>query len=263
VRVLESASEGEVVAARVRESFMAAVFSTLAVSVLGTCYNGRADVASALLFVSWLGVVVVAHAPMYLRPADRSALETDLRVRSRLWSGVLGRFVAWFAGLGLRLRSSSAPATHRPTELALGAAIAAVYEALPSGLRVLLPDVLDVVTHLEGQAGRLRGRVAELEAMCAQAGAGVGKAHRLTEDYHRQFAAELSGRRSAAERQLEAVVAALEILRLDLIRLRAGSVTADRITAALDAARRVGADVDVALDAKAEAEALLRAPTPA
>jgi hypothetical protein len=121
---------------------------------------------------------------------------------------------------------------HRPTELAVGAAALGLWEALPTAERRRLPEVPALVERLEVRARKLRTRLDGTDA-------------------------------ESAGRALAETVSALETLRLDLMRLRAGTVTLDGVTEDLAAAARVGQDVDLALEARAEADALLRAPTPA
>jgi hypothetical protein len=60
--------------------------------------------------------------------------------------------------------------------------------------------------------------------------------------------------------RLATAVAALENIRLDLLRLTAGVGTVDQISADLSAARRIGADVDAVLAGRQEVETLLAPP---
>jgi hypothetical protein len=57
-------------------------------------------------------------------------------------------------------------------------------------------------------------------------------------------ASELAAMRDAAGKRLATTVAALENIRLDLLRLQAGAGSVESLTAALEAARRVGDEVD-------------------
>jgi hypothetical protein len=68
---------------------------------------------------------------------------------------------------------------------------------------------------------------------------------------------ELTAKRDGVGKQLAAAVAALENIRLDLLRLTAGVGTVDQISADLTAARRIGADVDALVAGHSEVEALL------
>ena len=57
---------------------------------------------------------------------------------------------------------------------------------------------------------------------------------------------------------LASTVSALEGIRLDLLRLQMGSVGIESVTASLDAARRIGAEIAFAADAQSEVERVLR-----
>jgi hypothetical protein len=70
-------------------------------------------------------------------------------------------------------------------------------------------------------------------------------------------ASELRVARDAASRRLAGTVAALENIRLDLLRLQAGAGSLESLTSAIDAARRVGSAVDDALSSREETERLL------
>lgn len=61
---------------------------------------------------------------------------------------------------------------------------------------------------------------------------------------------------------LSVMVAALENIRLDLLRLKAGVGTADQLTADFNAARDLQAEIEIAVEANREVEAALR-PRPA
>jgi hypothetical protein len=77
-------------------------------------------------------------------------------------------------------------------------------------------------------------------------------------DRQAQLRADLEARRDDAARHLAVTVAALENIRLDLLRLKAGVGTVDQITADLSAAREVHAEVERALEARREVEQALR-----
>lgn len=63
--------------------------------------------------------------------------------------------------------------------------------------------------------------------------------------------------RRAARERLATVVAALESIRLDLLRLHAGVGSPDDLTADLERAREIGSTVDRELDAQRDVERLL------
>jgi serine/threonine-protein kinase len=127
------------------------------------------------------------------------------------------------AGAGIRGRVQARPVAGESTALAVGGAIDALYSALPPEQRNAVRDLPSVVRRLEAHALALR----------------AGNPESVPED------------------RMEAVVSALESVRLELLRLHAGSGSMDSLTRDLDAARQIGHAVDAAM----EVRALLR-PTP-
>ena len=193
-------------------------------------------------------------------------------LQSWIWNGRVGEWFARLARLGMRRTALLPAAGHRPTEIAIGVAADALFAALPKQTRKQLQDLPGVIRRLEADAQGLRARSEELSALLAGAGddslggrsaslaaAGEGAPalarQRLRED--------LSRERDTVAKRLATSVAALENIRLDLLRLTAGVGTLDQISDDLTAARAVGADVDAMLAGRREAEALLRARTAA
>ena len=138
----------------------------------------------------------------------------------RLWAGGFGRWFFRVAGLGIRppVRRAIASADH--TELVLGRSALAAYDALPAAEREQVQDVPVVVERLEKEAEALR-------------------------------AAGETGERLAE------TVAALENLRLGMLRLRAGTGTLGDLTEWLERAREVGDYVDRRIAAEKEVKGLL------
>jgi hypothetical protein len=99
-----------------------------------------------------------------------------------------------------------------------------LFERLPAALRERFEDVPEVLRRLERTAALLRAHGADLDGV----------------------------------ERLPATLAALESIRLDLLRLGAGVSRGDELTADLDAARDVGERVNALLDAHRE----LDRPTP-
>jgi eukaryotic-like serine/threonine-protein kinase len=139
---------------------------------------------------------------------------------SKLWWKVMEWKVFKLAGL---TTGRPAIAASEPTEAALGAGAQALFEAMPRELRARFAEVPAVLERLEQQAQRLR-----------QAPGSGGRA------------------------RLTSALAAMESLRLDLLRLGAGAGTPDDLTADLAAA---GALTD-RIEALVEAHRELGAPTP-
>ena len=138
----------------------------------------------------------------------------------RLWAGKFGRFFFRLAGAGLKVPERRAIASADATELVLGRSVLAVYESLAQAERHQVPDVPAVVERLEKEAEALRAR--------GQTG------ERLSE-----------------------TVAALENLRLALLKLRAGTGTVGDLTLWLERAREIGEHVDRRIAAEGEVQKLL------
>ena len=163
-------------------------------------------------------------------------------VRERLWRSRIG---AW---IGKRFESlhPSRPVgagLFRATEVALSAALGDLFAALPSAYRGQLAELPAIVSALESRASAARGEIEMLDAL-PQGGPTVAGVH--------------AQRRVDAKAQLGASVAALEGVRLDLLRLHAGASDLGPLTTLLDAARLLAEDVQRLAQAQDEIE--MRAP---
>lgn len=138
----------------------------------------------------------------------------------KLWAGPVGR--TFFKVAGCRLKSPARPATAsvERTELVLERSALAAYNALPEAARRQTSDVPRMLGRLEAGAEALRAK------------------------------GETGGRLTEA-------VAALEHLRLALVRLQTGDGSVGDVTLALERAREIGEHVDARLEAAREVESLL------
>jgi hypothetical protein len=132
---------------------------------------------------------------------------------SRFWWKTMDWKVFKVAGLG---RARTLPAAER-TEIALGAGARELFDALPQELQARFSEVPEVLDRIEAQASRLR-----------------------------------SAASPDAEAQVGSTLAALEQVRLDLLRLRAGAGNEGDLTGDLDAARRVTESIERFLTARRE-----------
>jgi predicted Ser/Thr protein kinase len=157
---------------------------------------------------------------------------------SRFWNSRLGGWVARVAGIGLGRRARAADAAHRATEVMLGAELEDLYASLPRELKRGLDEVPGTIKRLTASAESLRAQVEAARA--------------LGEAAERQQA------------QMMEAVAALESLRVGMLRLRAGTVSLEGFTTDLDAVRLIGEKVDRLADARRDLdrELLLRGSTP-
>jgi len=170
----------------------------------------------------------------------------------KLWGGPLGRWFFKLAGIGLKKARAVPAPESAPTEVLLGRAAGELFEQLPKDQRARLGDVQEVIRSLERAAAALRVRRDALHKGLAEAGAPGDHPRRA------RLIEELEAARAATERRLGAAVAALESLRLDLLRLRAGLGNPDDLTGSIAEARSVGEAVDVELAARRDAESAAR-----
>ena len=211
---------------------------------------------------SWLGTGLVGFGggaamlagllTLYVAQSRRDVIGER---RLRYFGGRLGRWIFKLAGLGLGPRAGAAAGSHRYTEIAIAFAAEDLYEELPKEIKAAIAGVPETIQRLEQHARTIRARIESLEQSLADAGrhspAGA-------QAQHAALHAELTGARAAARARLEETVAALETIRLDLLRLRAGAGSLGRVTADLQRANEVGASVDRLLAGQEEIEQSLR-----
>ncbi len=162
--------------------------------------------------------------------------------------GLFSRFIARFKGRVLfwaarwRARPALASAAaDRPTEALLADAARDVLRALPDPERRQLMDVDKMLGQLERDAGALRRRLDGLDDAAARVG--DAQAPRRA-----AVVRELEQARAETAARLASTVSALENVRLELLRLRAGLATADSLTENLAALHRLEARVDAEAD---------------
>ena len=135
-----------------------------------------------------------------------------------------------------------------------------LFESLPKETRRELGNLPDVVRGLEEDAQRMRARVEELSEVLGHAttAAAHDDPDSPLETERRQAVAVIRKTRDEAQRRLTEAVAALENLRVDLLRMRAGTVNLESVTASLGAARELAAEVDLLLAGHEEVDRALR-----
>ena len=184
-------------------------------------------------------------------------IDLDTRIWSWLWQGPIGRLLFGVARLFVPAKSLPPPATHRPTELALAMAAEQLFEQLPRETRHQLRELPDVVRRLEQDAQRMRQRLEELnDALGGKADEGRspdGEATALA-TRHDRIVADLQGERDLVHTRLADAVKALETIRLNLLRLHAGSGSVQSLTTDLGLAREVAADITLLLEGRREIE---------
>lgn len=165
----------------------------------------------------------------------------------RFWKSRIGR--ALFSIAGLKMDRRPAGAAYGPTVLAIGLAADRLYEALPADQRETFHELPDIVKRLEADAGTMRARIKEFDALLAE-----------VRDGDASLPEEIQGAKAAAEERLREVVAALETIRVQLLRLHAGAGSIEGMTIDLSAAKELSEHVGRVLEGRRQAERLLGRP---
>jgi len=232
--------------------WLAATFGLLASGVIHERNVGMFVVLAPLFSTLLLGAVSNALDVQFIPTRIRRSWQTG--VRERLWNSRLGE---WFAHrLRAPERSQLAGASaFRATEAALGVAASQLFAALPQAYREQLAGLPAIVEALEARAVEARAEVELVAALVASSGAD---------------SEVVAARRNAAATHLAESVAALEGIRLDLLRLHAGAADLAPLTTLIDAARLLGEDLGRLAEAQQEVEDMTgrrlgagRTPTPA
>jgi serine/threonine-protein kinase len=189
------------------------------------------SVATTLVF----GAVSNALDVQFIPTGIRRWWQTG--VRDRLWNSPIGAWLARRLGAPQQSRAVGG-GVFRATESALGVAAAELFLALPKAYREQLDELPSIVASLEARAAEAR---AELEVIGGLAASGSD-------------AQVLAARRTTAKEHLAESVAALEGIRLDLLRLHAGAIDLAPLTTLMDAARRIGEDANRLVEAQREVE---------
>jgi serine/threonine-protein kinase len=183
-----------------------------------------------------LGAVSNALEVQFIPPKIREWWQTG--IRDRLWKSRVGEWLSRRLGAPERSRVVG-PGAFRATEAALGVAASELFAALPKSYREQLAELPATVEALEARAAEAR---AEIEVIASLASSGSSEAE------------VLETRRAAASKHLADSVAALEGIRLDLLRLHAGANDLAPLTTLIDAARVLGEDLDRLVEAQKEAD---------
>ncbi len=176
--------------------------------------------------------------------------DVDGNFWKRVWAGRIGRLAFAIARRFVGRRQIATVMTHRATELALGLAAENLFETLPRETRQSLDDLPAVLRRLQRDAQLLRAQYNELqEALSAASDGGTSDAY-----------ADVRATRDAVHANLTDAVGALETIRLNLLRLHAGSATVEGLTTHLNIAAEVSREVERLLAAREEIEQHLEFP---
>jgi tRNA A-37 threonylcarbamoyl transferase component Bud32 len=219
----------------------------------------------------WLKVpqeTVAIFGPYLLgRLAFRQAMHGRPRFLSWLRSvnALVGRIVMRAATWKVKV-AADIPVPRGSTESILLGSAHDVLAQLPAVFRDHLTGVPDLMRRLHHHADVLRARRSEIEKILAEAGSSrlgdatspdrVANVLRVRMESSR---AALDASYRSISSQLTDVIAALESVRLGLLRLRAGVATPSDLTADLELARQVGDAVDAMLSGWREANNVIGA----
>ena len=176
--------------------------------------------------------------------------DVDTEFWARLWMGRIGKLAFSVARKLLGTRAIAPAMTHRATELSLGMAAEQLFESLPKESRQALGDLPALLRRLQADAQSLRARYDELQEVLGDGGDAAASA-----EY-----ADLRAARDTMHAKLGDAVGALETIRLNLLRLHAGSVTVAGLTTHLGLAAAVSDDVERLIAAQEEVEQMVKFP---
>lgn len=176
--------------------------------------------------------------------------DVDTELWSKLWMGRIGKVVFSIARRLIGHRAPAPAMTHRATELSLGMAAEQLFESLPKESRQALGDLPALLHRLQGDAQALRKRHDDLQEVLGDIGVAAS-----SDEY-----ADLREARDLVHAKLADAVGALESIRLNLLRLHAGSATVAGLTTHLDLAAEVSSEVERLIAAHEEMDRVMRFP---
>jgi eukaryotic-like serine/threonine-protein kinase len=235
--------------ARVSASFGVVAVPAIA---LGLLLPGRVTVATSAIPVTVAAVAVAIVSGLSYLAILQSRRDVDTEFWSRLWTGRVGTFAF---GVARKLRGAQpvGPAmTHRATELSLGMAAEQLYESLPKETRRALGDLPAVLERLQHAAQQLRSRYEDLSSVVESQGVS-GTSDDLD---------ALREERTLVHDKLTGAVGALETIRLNLLRLHAGSAVVEGLTTHIGIAEEVSAEIERMVAAQQDVDAALHFPRP-
>ena len=221
-------------------TWLAVTFGLVLLEVIHENQGGLPLILAPVLSTMLLGAVSNALDVQFIPNKIREWWQTG--IRERLWNSRVGQWLARRLGAPERSQLAGASA-FRATEAALGVAASELYAALPEEYRKQLAELPAIVATLEARAAEAR---AEVEVVAALAPSGSANSEVLT------------ARKKAAASHLAESVAALESIRLDLLRLHAGTGDLAPLTTLMDAARVLSEDISRLADARREVEGFVQ-----
>jgi serine/threonine-protein kinase len=250
---------------------------TSAASFLGvilTAGGGSGPPGKLIAITFFTGVgALIGYLLNKIHPGKLVTTDRAAELRLKFWSGRFGRWMERLARFGLTRTAAPAELTYRPTELALGLAAGGLFDSLAKEQKRELKELPALIARLERDAAAMRKTVDDLGGAVASLGAdGLAARSRALRDpaaateapalaeSRDRLREDLSRRRDQAAQRLAAAVTSLENIRLNLLRLKAGTGTVSELTADLAAAQQAEDAMAFAAAAREEVEALLAPP---
>ena len=218
-------------------SWLAVTFALVINGAVHETQLGIGFIMLPIMSTMLLGAISNALDVQFIPPKIREWWQTG--IRDRLWKSRAGEWLAKRLGAPERSHAIGA-GVFRPTEAALGVAAGELFDALPEAWRAQFADLPATVAALEAHAAEAR---AELDIVSALGASGPGDVGALEQ------------RREKAAAHLATSVAALERIRLDLLRLHSDAGDLAPLTTLMDAARVLGDDVRRLAEARREVDA--------
>jgi serine/threonine-protein kinase len=243
-RVLERLLYG---ISRVAFSFGALAAPAIAI---GSAFSGTRRIALSAIPATVLSIGFGTLAATGYLGLVQLRRDIDTEFWSRVWMGRFGRLAFSLARWLRGSRPVASAMTHRATELSLSLAAEQLYERLPKQARQTLGDLPALLDRLQRAAQLLRTRHEELTSAI--------ESQRRTDSAADQEA--LRDERDAVHDRLTAAVGALETIRLNLLRLHAGSAAVEGLTTHIGLAEEVSDEIERMVAARAEIDASLRFP---
>ncbi len=243
---LTNMEQGTLVARTLRGATLASVawlISTFALTLGGVIHEKDlhpivfvAPFLSTLLFGAISNALDVAFIPRRIRKLWQEG------VRERLWRSKVGTWIA--KRLGAPEESSHIDSSaFRPTESVLTVAASELFEALPAEYKRELAGILPTVKALEARAATARAELDHLDILLQRAPS--------------EGAQLLDSRKTRATVELKQSVAALEEIRIDLLRVHAGNTDLSSLTTLINAAHEAGDELRRLADAQNEVNNLI------
>jgi serine/threonine-protein kinase len=169
---------------------------------------------------------------------------------SKVWNGRIGKLAFTIARKLVPVGERAVAMTHRATELSLGMAAEELYDSLPRDTQRALGDLPLLLRRLQDDAQALRKRHEEMQEALSTVGASEASA-----EYH-----ELCALRDETHARLSEAVGSLETIRLNLLRLHAGSASVESVTTHLGIAAEVSEQVERLIQAHGDVERYMTYP---